>query len=530
MKYQLKIYVGLSFLILLSSCKGFLDETPESFLSPTTFFNSERNIEVAVNGVYDVLGARGLGAGLNFGNYNQGLLFMGEHGTDQMRAPNDDPSNRFHQLDLYAYTSSADVPTQVWRAHYVGINRANTVISRVELLLDDPEFNHENLLRYIAEVRFLRALYYFNLVRFYGAVPLKLTETASLTANDVVSIARSPEIDVYEQIEQDLLFAQEHLLMPSVLADTENGRVTKTAAWSLLSRVYLTWAGYPLKDESKWEQAANYAKKVIDSGEHSLMADYVNVFGVVDRSTEVNPEIIYAVKFSNVTGEGCTLGIVNGIIGLQGANAKIPGISASDGTIRVEEYYYNSFDPDDQRRDWTCSAFRVRPDGSTVPLNPNQMEKNIGMAKWRRDGSFVGGPNSPYDYPLIRYADVLLMYAEATAQANGAPTFESYEAVNMVRRRAFGKPFDIPDPTIDYSGLSLSEFIDAVLQERSWELCSEDCSRWHDLIRYERLGEVVKAVKRPSVLEYFDESKHKLFPIPLLEMDSNPLVKQNPGY
>ena len=113
----------------------------------------------------------------------------------------------------------------------------------------------------------------------------------------------------------------------------------------------------------------------------------------------------------------------------------------------------------------------------------NEFQKNTitSMIKWVRDGSW-SGYNSPHDYPLIRYADVLLMYAEATAQANGSPTAASYDAINQVRRRAFNG-----DAAADLAGLTAEEFIDAVLQERKWELCAEDGSRWHDLIRYEQL-------------------------------------------
>lgn len=521
--------IAIMILLFTGGCSDFLEETPQSFLSPTTFFNSEKNIEIGVNGIYDVLGNRGLGDNINFGNYNQGLFSMGVVGTDQMRSLADNTSNRFHQMDLFAYTSSSEIPRDVWRAHYIGINRANTVINRTEPLLNNENFDSEKVKRYLAEARFLRAFFYFNLVRFYGDIPLKLTETASLTAEDVVSIARSPILDIYEQIEKDLLFAQQYLLLPSQMNDSDNGRAKKTAAWSLLARVYTTWATYPLKDTSKWALAKEYAKKVIDSGEHKLLDNFIDVFGIEDRSTEINDEIIFAVKFSNVVNEGSSLGGHNGVVGVAGVTGADYGTSASYYVVVVEKYFYQSFNSADQRRDWTCSAYKVKADGTKVPLNENQMNNNIGMAKFRRDGTYVGF-SSPYDYPLIRYADVLLMYAEATAQANGSPNAEAYEAVNMVRRRAFGKPVNTADSTVDYTNLSLSQFIDAVLQERSWELCSEDCSRWHDLIRYEQLGEVVSSVKRAAVLANFDESKHKLFPIPLIELDSNPLMDQNPGY
>ncbi len=514
-----------SLILLLVGCQDFLTEEPKSFISPSNFFNSEANIEIAVNGIYDALGNRGLKAGLNFSNYQQGLLSMGTVGTDQMKAPNNSTANRFHQMDLYAYTPQSQLPSQVYIGHYIAINRANTVINRTEQLLGNPDFNENNLQRLLAEARFLRAFFYFNLVRFYGDVPLKLTETESLTAEDVVQIARSPVLDIYNQIEEDLLFAEQYLLLPSALSDADHGRATKTATWALLARVYNTWASYPLKDASKWQLAATNAKKVIDSNEHALMSEFQDIFTLAN---EGNEEVIFVVKFSNVVGETSSAGGHNGVLG-QGANAFAPGLMTSFGVVRIERAFYESYDSLDQRKEWTCSSFRQRADGTIVPLTGGQFNNLIGMAKFRRDGSYVAF-DSPYDYPLIRYGDVLTMYAEATAMANGSPTAESYEALNQLRRRAYRKPIDIADSTIDYADLSQSEFINAVMQERSWELVSEDCSRWHDLVRTEQLGNVVRATKRSQVLANFVEETHKVFPIPQVEVDANPLMVQNPGY
>lgn len=526
---KIGLCVLTSLLLTLGSCSDFLVENPKGFLSPTTFFNSEKNIEIALNGVYDGLGNRGMGSNVVFGNYNHGLLSMGEVGTDQMQANNDDGSNRFSQLDVFAITSSSELPTDVWRAHYIAINRANTLISRVEPLLGNSAFDQVKLKRYIAEAKFLRAFFYFNLVRFYGAVPLKITETQSLTASDVVGIERSPVLAVYQQIESDLLAAQDDLVLPSQLLATQYGRATKTAAWALLARVYTTWASYPLKDASKWALAASNAKKVMDSNEHTLLADFPSIF---KKEFEGNKELIFVVKFSTAVGESSANGGHNGVIGTAGANAFSPGLMTGFGTVRLESSFYDSYSANDQRRDWTCSAFLQKGDGTTIPLTTAQKTLNIGMAKFRRDGSYISY-GCPYDYPLIRYADVLTMHAEASAMANGSPTVESYAALNQVRRRAFKKPIAIADATVDYAGLSQTNFKAAVLQERSWELVSEDCSRWHDLVRTEQLGVVIRAKKRPAALVRFNENTHKLFPIPLFEIDANPLIpvsQQNPGY
>ena len=419
----------------------------------------------------------GFGVGLNFGNYNQGLLLLGNMGTDQFRSPDDNAGQRFTLHDLFAWTPSSQVLTNVWTVHYIGINSANSVIANVEPLVGNSDLDDDQLNTFLGEARFLRAFYYFNLVRFFGDVPLKLTETASLTADDVVAIERSPVLQVYEQIEADLLFAQEHLLMPSELSAQEHGTgQTKTAAWALLARLYNTWATYPLKDTSKWSLAAENAKRVIDSGEHILMENFPDVFTL---ENEGNPELIFVVKFSSVLGENTSNGATNGIIG-NGTNGNTPGGVAGFGQARAEQAYYASFDPADTRRGWTVSDFRENADLSLTPLTPEELNDPLsvffGFAKFRRNGEWSGF-DSPYDFPLLRYADVLLMYAEATANASGMPNAESYNAINQVRQRAFGGVANDLTP-----GLSLDDFNAALLDERSWELGGEDCSRWHDLI------------------------------------------------
>lgn len=514
---------------LLCSCESFLNENPESILSPATFYNSVGNVEIAVNGVYDILGNRGVG-GNSFGNYNHGLQIMGVLGTDQFRSYNEVQSHRFSQMDLYTYTSSSQLSSEAWTVHYIGINRANTVIANTEPMLGTG-FNDDDLNRLLAEARFLRAWYYFNLVRFYGEVPLKLTETASLTASDVVGISRAPISAIYSQIEEDLLFAEQYLLLPSELPASDNGRATKTAAWAFLARFYSTWAMYPLKDASKWSDAAAYAKKVIDSKEHVLLDDFTKIFGV---ENEGNKELILVVKNTGIEGENGTLGAANGVVAYPGASGDQEGTSASYAQVRIENNFYKSYDNKDLRKEFTVSSYRAKADGTKVPLTEAQINTSnlLGFAKFKRNGSWTGFM-SPTDFPLLRYAEVLLLYAEATANKAGGPTAESFEAINQVRRRAFGLPVDTPDPSVDLTGLSLTDFNNAVLTERSWELTGEDCSRWHDLIRYELLGKVVTATKRPLVLVSFDENKHKLFPIPLSEIDSNPkinLADQNPGY
>jgi len=513
---------------VLFGCEGLLEEEPFSVLAPSVIFNDPDNIEVAVNGIYHALKQRGID-GNSFGNYQHGLMFMGMAGTDQLRVGSNNAGNRFNQIDLFAHTSSSQLPSEVWKVHYIGINRANTVIVNTEPLLgtglDDDELN-----RFLGEAKFLRALFYLNLVRFYGDVPLKLTETNSLTAEDVVGIARTPSVQVYEQIEQDLIFAAENL----PLQPAQDGRATSGAAYGLLAKAYVYWATAPLKDASKWQLAANAAKAVIDAGQYRLLDNFPDIFG---WENEGNEELIFVVKYGTEPGNNSVLGGASGIIGFQGASFNSTGpITGQVGLpqIRAEQSLWASWDSLDQRRDWTVPDFRINGAGDLVPIDDanrnNKDSGQWGVAKFRRDASWIRF-NSPIDVPVLRYADVMLLYAEATANAAGAPTTESYDAINQVRRRAY---INQPDPTaFDISGLNLSDFNEAVIEERGRELVFETNSRWHDLVRYEILAEKIAPVKREQALQRFDESKHVLFPIPLEEIDVNPLIgqeDQNPGY
>ncbi|MEO1011487.1 MAG: RagB/SusD family nutrient uptake outer membrane protein [Bacteroidota bacterium] len=514
--------------MLFFGCDAILEEEPESILAPSVIFGNPENIEVAVNGIYHALKQRGVD-GNSFGNYQHGLMFMGMAGTDQLRVGSNNAGNRFNEIDLYAHTASSQLPTEVWKVHYIGINRANTVIVNTEPLLGTG-LDDDNLNRLLGEAKFLRALFYLNLVRFYGDVPLKLTETNSLTAEDVVGIARTPSVQVYEQIEEDLIFAAENL----PLQPAQDGRATSGAAYGLLAKTYVFWATAPLKDTSKWQLAADAARSVIDAGQYRLLDNFPDIFG---WENEGNGELIFVVKYGTEPGNTSVLGGASGIQGFAGASFNSTGpITGMVGLpqIRAEQSLWASWDELDQRRDWTVPDYRINGAGELVPIDDaNRANKDSGqwgVAKFRRDASWIRF-NSPIDVPVLRYADVLLLYAEATANAAGAPTAESYDAINQVRRRAYNQQ---PDPTaFDLSGLSLEAFNDALIEERGLELVFETNSRWHDLVRYEILAEKITPVKRVQALERFDEAKHILFPIPLEEIDVNPLINQedqNPGY
>lgn len=515
----------LFILIVLTaiSCNDLLQEEPFSVIAPEFFYSNGEELQIALNGVYEMFSANpGGNNGGPFGNYRLGLLCMGNLGTDEVRAKNNRPGNRFEQMDIYAFTSSSEIPTDVWVNHYMGINRANALIERAPLANTTGE--KKNI--YIAEAKFLRALYYFNLVRFYGDVPLKLSETKSLTQDDVLAIARSPKIDVYKQIEADLLFAEQYLLAPNDIPDSQHGRASVTAAKALLAKVYLTWASKPIEDVTKWQLAAQKAKEVIESQQHSLLKYYPSVFAL---QNEGSVEHIFVIKFSYVDGTTGSLGSFAGVIGTGGASANTANNWAGFGVATALPSFWKSYHSLDARKAWNISDYRVDSNNGKVALGS---ETNLGMAKFRRDGSFISY-SSPYDYPILRYSDVLLMYAEALNEINNGPNPEAYNAINLVRKRArFDGTSEITGAVPDLKGLDYLSFKNAVIQERSWELCYEAGNRWFDLVRTGQLVEKVLANGSPDAKKNIKEH-HNLFPIPLKEIDVNPAITQadqNTGY
>ncbi|UII78733.1 RagB/SusD family nutrient uptake outer membrane protein [Flagellimonas sp. CMM7] len=410
------IAITISLSLMFCNCEELLEEEPFSVVAPSVIFGNPDNIEIAVAGIYNAMSQRGID-GNTFGNYAHGLIMMGMLGTDHVRSGNN-LGNRFSQMDLFNYSATSQLPTHVWNLHYIGINRANTVIVNTEPLLgtglDDDRLNS-----LLGEAKFMRALMYLNLVRFYGDVPLKLTETNSLTAEDVIGIARTPSEQVYQQIADDLIFAAEHLPRQQEL----DGRVTSGAAYGLLAKTYVYWATAPLNDTSKWQLAADAARQVIDSGQYRLLDNFPDIFG---WQNEGNDEIIFTVKYGSVEGQWGVLGGAGGFLGFSGANFNSTGPVTGQATqvrqYAAEQYLWESWDPLDQRRDWTVPAARINNAGDIVPLTADQSSDpnsfNFGLAKFRRDASWIRF-QSPIDVPILRYADVLLLFAEATANASG---------------------------------------------------------------------------------------------------------------
>lgn len=517
------------FLILLlaisfGSCKKFLDTKPQDFVSPENYFNTEDDMQRAINGVYNRLVD-------NYGRMYQRGLWSYLAVSDEFFYSNVS-SNNLKVSDFDA--SNLDV-SRFWEVAYQGVDRVNQVIANI----NKPEMNETKRNSIKGQALFLRGYLFFLLTTNFGDIPLKLKPTSS---PNEIPLPRTPIAEVYAQIVKDMKEAESLCLPISQLPTNEV--VSQTAVQAILARVYLKMAGAPLNEVARYTDALLYANKVISSGMHSLNPSYQQIF--INHSQDIiePKECIWEIgMYGNQQGVeqlAGSVGIDNGIL----CSDNTIGYSA--GTMRVTKRVYDYYKATDLRRDWAISPFYYKTtNGVTTATNYSATQiydRNIG--KWRRQYELLVPKHRTYNstnFPVIRYADVLLMKAEAENYVNG-PTAEAYLAINQVRRRGFGKSTVTADATVDVpAGLSKSAFLKELQDERSRELAFEGL-RKHDLIRWDLyltnmsslITEIVANAgatwQRAAYAARNTTSRNLLLPIPSTELVSNPNIKQNTGW
>lgn len=559
----LLVAIPLLISFLFTSCDSDLEEEVYSDFTGDNFFTDVNSARLGLFGIYDILGSEEL--------YGRGYLLYFHSGTDLERFWRQNRGLDDDLLANYQIQENNGWVGQVWTAFYDGINRANLVIDRVKDLRDklaeipnpSAEINTEleaynNIL---GDAYFLRAFMYFQLVKNWGDVPLRLSSEVAL---DELQSQRDPKVKVYEQIEKDMLQAIEFL--PPASSVKSPGRINKGAAQGILARIYLNWAGHPIQDKSKFEKAAEQAWAVVSSGQHKLNT-IIEPVGLGEEFDKPFPQVfrnladkVYDLKSSmweihfsfpgSTRGDASTVGVWHGVD---------QETSSSYGRGAPRRYalptFFDSFEVDDTlRRDWTIARFRINKDDVFEALDRKQLKWGVG--KFRRYLIGSVSPDKNYDimnWPIIRYADVLLMLAESINETymNGGTlppglTIENaYEAVNKVRRRARNFDPNIEASTIDLDGSGGLQFQQQIRNERKWELAFENL-RKSDLVRWGILIEKVRetggvmtaegfAEERDYLPAYTIEEKHVLLPIPFsAEISQNPAILEtdpsNNGY
>ena len=480
-----------------------------------------------------------------------------------------------------AYTSSAAEVQETWQALYAAIYSANNFIEKLSLKVENfNEADKRKAAVYMAEARGLRALYYFELVRWFGARcnnqkegGIVLIKSTAQSYQHPSTFTQATATEVYEFIEQDLKYAIS--VLPYANEDryrTNNAyRLSKGSVLGLLTKVYATWAGYPVQDESKWELAAKTAKTLIDSGQHGLLEDY-NDLWIKTANGEWDPkESLIEVSFYSPTKTGNRFEDASGKIGKWNGvdinKALKANCNSNSGRWRVLppflEKWRNTFDDETVDKRWAISFadYRYKAEGKTpiskltfeeaMEQSDKRKEFNNGIfpgkwdiIKYANPGNMLNDANdSNTNWYLLRYADVLLLYAEALNEWHKSPTKEAYDAVNLVRRRGYGEPLGSYSKEVDLAeGMSYSEFQKAVRDERSHELAFEghrrqDLTRWgiytQSIARaYNEMSmwDGDEGTKVYKAAEYTIEGKHELLPIPLRDLDLMTGCTQNPNW
>ncbi|MES3019865.1 MAG: RagB/SusD family nutrient uptake outer membrane protein [Bacteroidota bacterium] len=409
-------------LLTLTSCKKFLETEPKDFLAPETYYNTESELNFALTGVYDVLGSADLYGDNIFYQYD--ITDEGVYGH----------AGVVNGVQVYNFSNSDPLIFATWRTLYNGVGRANLLLENINKPVMDE--TKRNVIK--GEALFLRAYYYFMLAKMWGDVPLVL-ETTKTPEN--TQVPRTPIKDVYTQILLDLKEA-ETLVLP-IKTIGFSGRANKSAVRGMLARVYLHMAGFPLNDKSKYVDAREWAKKVMDDAQagHVLNDSYSQVFINLAADKYDIKESLFEVEFwgnrTDAYTESGRLGARNSIRCLN------VDTGYSLGRINATPRFYARYHPTDDRRDWNIAPYIYG--GTNDAQKQYWAESNTwqrSSGKYRRMYEVLTPKSTsftPINYPILRYADVLLMFAEADNELTASPSVEAVNAVSLVRQRGFGK-------------------------------------------------------------------------------------------
>ena len=496
MKKTIKYIIVFFLVTVFSACQDLLIETPEDRFVLDNFYSSETDAQASVDAVYNRIGA---------GYYERIFFLVADLPADDYKNGGGMSNSFLQDIEYYRHTSENEFIKRVWRESYDGIARANTALIRIPDVIMDQDFKN----RLLAEASFIRALLYFNLVRLFGEVPL-VTKIESI--EDALAL-RSPVADVYNLIIDDLEFAES--MLPVSYPGKEAGRATKGAAIVLLGKVYLTMGNM--------QDAETVLAEIVNNEGAYGYGLHDNFRANWEKATEHGMETVFTINFSEPPGNGNQM--MQGVAPKYSVpGGKVPGLAGAwEADIPTQEVY-NLFEDVDERKDATFRTDFISPtDGNTytssIPL----------FFKYYEEGEKICR-NSDNNVQVLRYADVLLMYAEALNE-NGK-TGVAEPILNRIRERAFN------DTDHNYSGLGQAALRDAIYDERRLELVHEG-HRWFDLVR---TGRLIQRMKDHAAIEagLAESDKvniasnikdyHVLMPIPQHEIDLNSELGQNQGY
>lgn len=487
--YIVVAVVAIFSMLTVSCSDEFVNRDPAYSIDSENYFNSKTDYENALIAAYDPLQS-------SYVN-----VMLGEIASDNTLSGGESQNDviGFQQIDDMIHTPVNSNLRDIWNWMFAGVNRANYILEFKD------KTNFEGKTQIIAEARFLRAYYHFELVKWFGAIPLK--GDARFKIGDEKSIPRSPVADVYASIEADLIYASENL-NPTA---SQQGRATKGAALALLGKAYLY--------QNKFTNAASALESLIGMQKYTLVSDYNSIF---EAEGENGPESVFEIQYTDIEGAGfgclqCSEG--NVAVGFNGPRNYTGTLFTSGFSFNVPTAkVVNAFEVGDKRKDvaildiedWALKTGATYGEGykHTGYFNRKYIPR-------KRSSSAAGDLNltNPNNYRSIRYADVLLMAAEALNRGNISDD-RARQYLNQVRQRAFGDS----NHNITASGAALTDFIWA---ERRVELVGEG-HRFFDLVRTGKAAQEIPG---------FTANKNEVFPIPVEEIQfANGNWEQNPNY
>lgn len=532
--------------VVFSSCSDLLEEKTFGYYNEKEFYTNNAELSLAVNGVYEIFSDK-----MTYGHF----MLVSDCDTDLSHIKGAGIGHTARDLGHYnAYAEHTWIQS-AWELYYKGIDRANRILDNQDKVVTKDSIERKQFRNLIAEARFLRGLCYFDLVRMWGDVSLKLT---SSKPHDSFLISRTDRELVYDQIILDMETSIPDLPWHNEM-NPYLGKISKGAAMGLLARAYLFRAGYSLHQDGTMKRPANYLdyyKKVkeitaaiITSNKHSLNTSYEKVFRNVCEYTMEPKEVMFEVQFFNPTGKDEHSGKIGSYNSPEIDRNSSYGLGNS--FIKTCGLFWKKFDPSDLRRPVAVADFRIDKTDKIIPILYNENYR-WAPGKWRRNW-VKGAPkdleNTDVNFILLRYSDVLLMYAEAVNEYDGALDNLALECLNQVKRRAYGKDPKTANPLIDLTNVSFAGGQQAVrdylFDERARELCFEGFRRF-DLIRWNLLATTIsnfyaafnKEIADGIVKTYswdagarFEANKHELYPIPAVEIrETQNVITQNPKY
>lgn len=550
----------LGLLAITLSCSDALELEPKTTWAAENFYKNETEINAALAGIHS-----SISSGNTFGNH----LHQMASGTDEdykLKSWNENiPTS------ILAHNSSSSEIRLMFQSFYTGINNCNNFIKYIN---PDNFEEEEDYNRYLGEAKFLRGFMYYHLTVWFNEVPLRLEPAIDQSSNHM---APSPVEDVYEQIIEDLTFAAENL-PGSFDSKYVAGHANRMAAHAMLAKTYLKAAGYPLQaseinGRNPYEAAMEHCAIIINDGNHNLNADYKELFLNYIQNRYDLSETLFEVIYRNGTDLGLNIagriGYSNGLhIGINGSRVGEPFSSPEITPSPLHEFEIDGgiYEEGDKRKAWNSPGYN----GAKNASNPNgrvgerhPLEWGYTPGKFRRwDAAYpddIDATNESLtpivtletpepihqsltgiNFPLLRFSDVLLMFAEATNELYG-PTAEAVGAVDLVRNRAGLENLAVVKPE---TVAGKDAFFDEIVAERFRELCFEG-HRKHDLIRWglfeQKLTELYESIiyhpeyTSASAFRYrcytnFDPAKHLSLPYPQQEVLINNLLEQKPEW